>query len=345
LSLVLATGGLGFIGSHTCIDLIENGHNVLIIDSLVNSQINNLEKIKNIINTSCISQRGKLTFEKGDLKDKNWLNNIFKKQISLKNPIDSVIHFAGLKSVGESVLNPLKYWEENIYATLSLLSVMDENNCHEIVFSSSATVYKPILDKLKETSHTEPINPYGNSKLAIETILNDLYNVKNYWKIINLRYFNPVSVHHSGTIGEVKKGNPTNLFPILEDVAAGKLEKLFIYGDDWPTFDGTCIRDYIHIMDLSKSHYAALKFIKENNPQYISINIGTGIGLSVKEIINTYSRINRVNIPFDIVKRRKGDTPYLVADNSLALKLLDWKPVKTIEDICIDSFRYIKKNL
>ena len=345
MSLVLATGGLGYIGSHTCIDLISEGYDVLILDSLINSPINNLEKIKKIININKKNIRGKLTFQKGDLKDKKWLDSIFKKQILLKKPIESVIHFAGLKSVQESVLHPLRYWEENINATLSLISVMEENNCRNIVFSSSATIYKPILGfKLTEDSIKEPINPYGNSKLAIEKIFHDVYNLNKNWKIINLRYFNPVGVHNSAKIGEVQLGTVTNLFPILEKVVSCKLDKLMIYGKDWPTFDGTCVRDYIHVMDLSRAHLAALKYIKENDPQSISINIGTGMGLSVLQIINAYSRINNVNIPFEFVNRRVGDTPYLVADNSLALELLDWKPLKSIEDICADSFRFIKES-
>ena len=222
---------------------------------------------------------------------------------------------------------------------------MEENNCRNIVFSSSATIYKPILGfKLTEDSIKEPINPYGNSKWAIEKIFHDLYNLKKNWKIINLRYFNPVGVHNSAKIGEVQLGTVTNLFPILEKVVSCKLDKLMIYGKDWPTFDGTCVRDYIHVMDLSRAHLAALKYIKENDPQSISINIGTGMGLSVLQIINAYSRINNVNIPFEFVNRRVGDTPYLVADNSLALELLDWKPLKSIEDICADSFRFIKES-
>ena len=347
MSTILATGGLGFIGSHTCINLISHGCNVIVIDSLVNSSIDNLAKIKNIVNLMNNSNKGDIYFYEGDLRNTKWLKEIFEKQIVLKKPIDSVIHFAGLKSVEESVLEPLRYWDININTTLSLLSVMAKFNCYELVFSSSATIYKSIEGKkVCENTLQDPINPYGNTKVSIEKLLKDLYqSEKNNWKIINLRYFNPVGSHNSGMIGEEPNNKPANLFPVIEKVVLGELTKLSIFGNDWPTKDGTCVRDYIHIMDLSEAHYAAYSFLKENKPQYLSVNIGTGTGLSVLDIIKIYSRVNKISIPYEFVERRNGDASYVVANNNLALKLLNWKPVKTQEDMCRDSFRFIKNKL
>ena len=345
MSLTLTTGGLGFIGSHTCINLLNNGQDVLVIDSLVNSSNAIYIKIKNIIRSSNKSHTGKLFFIEGDIKNAEWLDTIFKKQISLNNPITSVIHFAGLKSVEESVNNPLKYWRENIDSTISLLSSMNRYNCSTIVFSSSATIYKPTEgQKLVENSLKEPINPYGNTKITIEKILKDLYlSNKEFWKIINLRYFNPVGAHDSGIIGEEPMGKATNLFPILAKVIRGELDEVSIFGNDWPTKDGTCIRDFIHIMDLSEAHYSALKYLQGNKPQFTSLNVGTGIGHSVLEVINKYGQVNGIKLPYKIVERRDGDAPFVVADNSLALEILEWKAQKTLEDMCIDSYRFISK--
>ncbi len=344
MSIILATGGLGFIGSHTCINLLSNGFDVIVVDSLLNSSYENLFKIKNITKTLSPSNKGEIYFYEGDLRNTQWLCSIFEKQISLKKPIDSVIHFAGLKSVKESVLKPLDYWDTNINSTLSLLNVMKKFNCFKLLFSSSALIYRPVESgNLYENNFQEPINPYGNTKLTIEKILNDLFKSdENKWKIINLRYFNPVGAHESGKIGEEPKFKASNLFPVLENVVLGNSDKLLIYGKDWPTPDGTCVRDYIHIMDLSEAHYAALQFLNQNKPQNISLNIGTGIGLSVLEIIKTYSKVNNIKIPYKFIGRRPGDAPFLVADNTLALELLSWKPSKTLEDICRDSYRYVR---
>lgn len=346
MSLILNTGGLGFIGSHTCINLISQGIDVLVIDSLVNSSIENLNKINKIVNKKNSKRRGKISFIKGDLRDRQLLNNVFENQIKLNKPISSVIHFAGLKSIPDSLKYPLNYWEVNINVTLSLLSVMEKFNCNNLVFSSSASIYETSLGKkLVENSFKKPINPYGNTKLTIEKILKDLFlSDKDKWKIINLRYFNPVGSHFSGEIGEEPKNESTNLFPVLQKVITGSLSELSIYGNDWPTPDGTCVRDYIHVMDLAEAHFAALKFIGENSPQFVSLNIGTGLGYSVLEIIQKYCSLNKVSIPFKMVGRRPGDSPYLVADNTLALKLLDWRPVRTLDDICIDNYRFIKNS-
>lgn len=346
MSAILTTGGLGFIGSHTCITLINQGFDVIIVDSLVNSSKETLENIKKIVNSINKFNDKKIYFYQNDLRDTKEIDTIFQTQISLQKPIEAVIHFAGLKSVQESVLDPLKYWDENINATLSLLSVMAKYECKKFVFSSSATIYKPTKDsKLNEDSYKEPINPYGNTKNTIEKILDDLFLSDQTWKIINLRYFNPVGAHPSGFIGEDPKIKASNLFPIITKVILGDLKKLYIFGNDWPTPDGTCIRDYIHVMDLAEAHIAALQFIQLNKPQIISINIGTGKGHSVLDVIKIYSRVNCIDLPYEFSDRREGDTPFLMANNSLALKLLEWEPKKNMEDICKDSFRFMKKNL
>lgn len=347
MSLVLITGGLGFIGSHTCLSLLTKGLDVLIIDSLVNSSKENFLNIKNLVKNNYKSKVGKVFFLQGDLRNNKWLDEIFKKQISINNPIDSVIHFAGLKSVEESVSNPIKYWDANINSTLSLLSSMEKFNCNSIVFSSSATIYKPVYEgRISENSLKEPINPYGNTKKAIETFLKDLYiSDKKRWKIINLRYFNPVGAHESGKIGEEAVGKASNLFPILGKVISGEMENLSIFGKDWPTKDGTCVRDYIHVMDLAEAHFSALQFLKNNPTQFKSINIGTGKGYTVLEIVEKYSKLNNVDIPYKFIDRRSGDASSVIADNTLALELLNWKPQKNIEDCCVDSYRFLLNKL
>ena len=344
MSTVLATGGLGFVGSHCCVELINNGFDVCIVDSLINSSEQNLYKIKKILETNKCNNKGKLYFKKGDVKNHQLIDNIFKEFRDINKPILMVLHFAGLKAVEESVKNPLKYWDENVNSAISLLSIMNKNNCKNIVFSSSATIYKPVNDKkLVESSFKEPINAYGNSKLTIEKILNDLANSEpNKWRIANLRYFNPAGAHESGLIGEDPLKIATNLFPIILDVAIKKKDRLYIFGNDWPTKDGTCIRDYIHIMDLANAHVSAIDFLLKNKPQEISINIGNGKGYSVLEVVNTFMKVNKIKLHFQFEERRKGDPAYVVADNKLALSLLDWKPRKSLEDMCIDSWRWIK---
>ncbi len=345
MSLILSTGGLGFIGSHSCINLIQNGYDVLIIDSLINSSEKNLTSIRKILEKYKYSKYGKISFLKGDLLDKNWLESVFNKQYLENNPINSVIHFAGIKSVEESISNPLKYWNTNINATLNLLEIMTKFNCKSFVFSSSATIYEPLKNKkLFEDASKMPTNPYGNTKISIEKILNDVFISDNSWKIINLRYFNPVGSHYSGLLGENPKKAATNLFPAISKVLLGEVDQLLVFGNDWPTEDGTCIRDYIHVMDLAEAHIAALRYIESNGPQIISINIGTGQGYSVLEVIKIYSEVNKLFLPYKISERRKGDAPYVIADNTLALKLLEWIPKRTIEDMCKDSYKFIKSN-
>ena len=345
METVLTTGGLGFVGSHTCINLINAGYNVLIIDTLTNSQSKVLINIEKILfeDKQTNDRKGKIFFEKGDLRNQIWLNNIFEKFKNKNNPIYSVIHFAGLKAVKESVIEPLKYWEWNINTTLSLLFVMKNHNCYNLVFSSSATVYEPAGEvKIKEDFKKSPINPYGNTKFSIEKILSDLQSSNpETWKIAILRYFNPAGSHESGLIGEDPLCSPTNLFPLIVKTGLKKQSHLSIFGKDWPTPDGTCIRDYIHVTDLAKAHIAALEFLEFNKPQIIYLNIGTGKGHSVLEVVKTFMKVNNVIIPYNIEGRREGDHYYAVANNKLALSLLKWEPLKNLEDMCRDSWNYV----
>ena len=344
MKTILVTGGLGFIGSHACIDLIGYGYNVLIIDSLSNSSESIYSQILNILKLDFKKDHGKVSLKKGDLRDKNWLNEIFIECIDSGNPINAVIHCAGLKAVDESVTNPLKYWDCNITATLNLLLVMEKYKCFNLVFSSSATVYGANDEnKLKENAPKSPLNPYGNTKLTIEIILSDLYksSPKN-WRIALLRYFNPAGSHASGLIGENSNIAPKNLFPLIVKTALKKQAKLSIFGNNWPTKDGTCIRDFIHVTDLASAHLATINLLISSEPQIISLNIGTGKGYSVLEVIETFQRVNNISVPYIFQERRKGDNYHAVANNELALLLLNWQPVKTLEDICRDSWNFAK---
>ncbi|WP_075506976.1 UDP-glucose 4-epimerase GalE [Prochlorococcus marinus] len=339
---ILVTGGLGFIGSHICVSLIEKNYSICIIDSLINSSEDNLLSIKKICNLSNNFLEDRITFFKGDIKNKRFLKHIFKKAIDDKKPIEAVIHLAGLKSVNESTEEPLTYWETNVVGTLNLLEAMQIYNCKNIVFSSSATIYRPTINELlTENSDLGPISPYGTTKLTIEKMLEDLAkSKKNDLNIINLRYFNPVGAHISGLLGENPKGKPNNLFPILLKVASGEYKKLSIFGADWPTHDGTCIRDYIHVMDLAEAHISALNFILNSSSVFINLNIGTGIGKSVLEVVETFMKVNKCEFEYSFVSRRQGDSPYLVADNRLALSTLNWKPQKSLNDMCIDAWKW-----
>jgi len=244
--------------------------------------------------------------------------------------------------VNESIEDPISYWETNVFGTINLLKVMKQYNCKKLVFSSSATVYKPLTEKLiNEQSKLGPINPYGSTKLAVENMLGDLVKDKKHdWKIINLRYFNPVGAHPSGLIGESPKGKPNNLFPILLNVAAGEYKSLSIFGKDWPTYDGTCIRDFIHIIDLAEAHISALEYIMNSPPVFMNLNIGTGKGHSVLEVVETFKKVNKCSFNYSFESRRDGDAPYLVADNSLALTTLNWSPKRSLVDMCRDAWRW-----
>ena len=346
MNTILVTGGLGYIGSHCCLTLLKQGQNILIIDSLINSSIEVKSKIELILNKKDSKKKGLLFFRKVDLRDKKWLKGIFEEFKVSDNKISSVIHFAGLKSVEESTKIPLEYWDVNIIGTLNLLNIMAENNCFNIIFSSSAIIYKQNSDKpFKEDSDLSPNNAYANTKFSIEKILNDLYkSAPSKWRIANLRYFNPAGAHESGLLGENPKGKAANLFPAIIKSLENDKDELLIFGKDWPTQDGTCIRDFIHIMDLANAHVCAHKFIISQKPQIIYFNIGTGIGTSILEIIKTFEKVNDCSINYKFFKRRAGDVPYIVADNSFAKRKLNWEPKKSIEDICKDTWNWIKKN-
>lgn len=347
MSTVLLTGGLGFIGSHLTIPLIKNGYKVVILDSLYNSSKNKLDHIKNVLRLCSIDFDGRLFFRKADIRNIKILSDIFHEFNEKKISITSVIHCAGLKSVQDSISYPLMYWENNVIGAINLLKVMSKYNCKNIVFSSSATIYKSKLNYLlKEDSKFEPINPYGVSKLTVEKFLEDIFRSQSKeWKIASLRYFNPVGAHSSGLLGETPLRDANNLFPILLNVALKKNKELYIFGNNYPTNDGTCVRDYIHIMDLADAHISTLEYLLNNKSQIISLNIGTGKGKSVLEVIETFKNINGCDIPFKFVERRKGDAPFVVADNSLALSILDWYPKRTFEDMCKDSWNSIIMNL
>lgn len=337
MDTVLVTGGCGYIGSHTAICLIKNGFNVVLIDSFINSFKSSYKKILKLIEKDYVERKNYIKLIEGDLRDEKLLTKIFLDQKESGNEITSVIHFAGLKSISESIHSPLEYWNSNIVGTLSLLKTMEKFKCYSIIFSSSASVYKiNSTTLLKEGDLLEPSNPYGKTKLTIEKILEDIYlsNKKN-WKIANLRYFNPAGAHESGLLEEKPKGDFSNLFPAINKVLRKEKEKLLIFGNDWPTKDGTCIRDYIHVMDLAEAHYSSLDYLLKKEPEYLSINIGTGTGSSILDILNNFNDLG-FNIPKKFVDRRSGDYPFIVADNNLALKLLNWSPKRNLKDMCID---------
>ena len=344
---ILVTGGTGYIGSHTCLCLIEKGYRVIIFDSLVNSSD---RVIKEILHSTGIKEKKveqKIIFIKGDLRKKSTIDEVFEKFTKNNLRIDAVMHFGGLKSVSESTENPISYWDNNVIGTINLLNIMAKYECYKIVFSSSATVYGECFknELILENHKIKPNNPYGQTKAVIENLLSDLANIKNSkWSIAILRYFNPIGSHHLGLMGENPKGKPTNLFPIINRVALGKIKELKIYGNDWDTIDGTGVRDYIHIMDLAEAHLSTLEYILEKKLSLITLNLGTGHGTSVLELINIFSKVNKVIIPYRFVKRRDGDIPFSVADNSLAKKTLNWIPKRNISEMCKDSWNWYKKN-
>ena len=326
---ILVTGGCGYIGSHTCCELLNKGYKVIIIDNLSNSK-------KEVINHIESITKKDVVFYEGDVANKELLRKIF-----TENEINSVIHFAGYKAVGESVKYPLKYYRNNIDSTLSLCEVMSEFNCKKLVFSSSATVYGlPKKLPIKEDFPLSTTNPYGSTKLMIENILRDLYISDNTWHIAILRYFNPIGAHSSGLLGEDPNGIPNNLMPYIVKVATGKLECLSIFGDDYNTKDGTGVRDYIHVVDLALGHICAIEKLNKDIGIF-TYNLGTGQGYSVLELVKTFSRVNDVSVNYKIVGRRAGDIDACYADTSKALNELGWKATKNIEDMCRDSYNFV----
>lgn len=329
---ILVTGGTGYIGSHTCVELINNGYEVVVIDNFSNSKPDVIEKIKKITNKD-------FKFYEGDVCDKNILNKIFE-----ENKIEAVIHFAGYKAVGESVAKPLMYYRNNIDSTLSLLEIMNQYNCKKIVFSSSATVYgKPESLPIKENFSLSTTNPYGATKLMIEDILRDLYISDNDFSIAILRYFNPIGAHESGLIGENPNDIPNNLMPYIVKVATKELETLSVFGNDYDTHDGTGVRDYIHVVDLAKGHIKAIeKIIKDKGID--AYNLGTGHGYSVLDLVNTFMKVNNIEVKYKIVDRRPGDIDACYADPSYALEKLGWKAEYSIDKMCKDAYNFVKNN-
>ena len=329
---VLVTGGLGFIGSHTCVELLNSGYEVVIVDNLSNSSIDVLEKIEEIT-----SKRPK--FYDIDVCDKEEVKKVFR-----VNKIDAVIHFAGYKAVGESVREPLKYYRNNLDSTLTLLEVMKEENCHNFVFSSSATVYgNPKELPIKEDFPLSTTNPYGTTKLMIERILADLSKADKEMSIIVLRYFNPIGAHKSGLLGENPRGIPNNLMPYIVRVATKELEMLSVFGNDYDTHDGTGVRDYIHVVDLAKGHIKALeKCVRFKGIEYY--NLGTGTGYSVLDLVKTFEEVNNAKVPYKIVDRRPGDIDACYSDPGKAYEEIGFKAELGIEDMCRDSYNYILKN-
>ena len=328
---ILVTGGTGYIGSHTCVELLDAGYEVIIIDNLSNSKKEVVDYIEKITNK-------KVKFYEEDVKNKEALRKIFN-----ENNIDAVIHFAGYKAVGESVAKPLMYYRNNLDSTISLLEVMSEFDVKKIAFSSSATVYgKPKSLPIKEDFELSTTNPYGSTKLMIEDILRDLYVSDNNWSIAILRYFNPIGAHESGLIGENPNGIPNNLMPYIIKVATGELECLGVFGNDYDTHDGTGVRDYIHVVDLAKGHVKALeKIIKCAGCD--AYNLGTGKGFSVLDLVNTFMKVNNINVNYQIKERRPGDIDACYADPSYALEKLNWKADKTIEEMCKDAYNFVNK--
>lgn len=329
---ILVTGGAGYIGSHTCVELLKEGYEVVVIDNLSNSSVESLDRVEEITGK-------KVRFYKVDLRDKGALSQVFEKE-----KVEAVIHFAGLKAVGESVRKPLEYYENNISGTLNLCEVMREFNCKNIVFSSSATVYgDPHAVPIVESFPLSATNPYGRTKLMLEEILQDLYVSDSDWNVILLRYFNPIGAHKSGRIGENPKGIPNNLLPYITQVAVGKLEKLGVFGNDYDTIDGTCIRDYIHVVDLAVGHVKAIEKIRKNQGVQI-YNLGTGIGYSVLEVIEAFEKASGIKINYEFQARRVGDIAKCYADASLAKEELKWVAKSGIEEMCEDSWRWQSQN-
>jgi len=331
---VLVTGGAGYIGSHTCVELLNAGIDVVVVDNLCNSKIEALSRVE------AITGKG-LAFHKVDIRDKAGLREVF----SL-HQIDAVIHFAALKAVGESSQIPLNYYENNVSGTLVLAEVMAEFNCTNIVFSSSATVYGPDAPiPYVETLPTGPCNVYGRTKHMVEDILRDASNAPDsQWKVSLLRYFNPIGAHESGRIGEDPQGIPNNLMPYIAQVAVGKLEKLNVFGDDYPTVDGTGVRDYIHVVDLAKGHVAAVSKLTKSDPGTYVYNLGAGRGYSVIEVIKAFEKASGIEIPYKVCPRREGDLAEFYADAALAKQELGWQVELDIDRMCADTWRWQSSN-
>ena len=330
---VLVTGGAGYIGSHTCLELLESGYGVVVIDNLCNSNPKSLDRVEGLTGK-------KLRFYEGDVRDEALLRKIF-----AENDIGCVIHFAGLKAVGESVAKPWEYYDNNLNSTLVLTKVMRQVGMKNIIFSSSATVYTADNEMpLKETSRTGGCtNPYGWTKYMTEQILSGISHAEDDWSVVLLRYFNPIGAHKSGQIGEDPRGIPNNLMPFITQVAIGRREKLNVFGNDYDTPDGTGVRDYIHVVDLAKGHVAAVKYACAHQGCEV-FNLGTGTGYSVLDMVRTFQEVNGVKVPYEVVPRRPGDIATCYADPGKSERVLGWKATHTLADMCRDSWNWQSKN-
>lgn len=331
-STVLVTGGAGYIGSHACVSLISAGFAVVVLDNLCNASAEAVRRVEEI-------SGAQVPLVRGDVRDAACLDALF-----TEHTIDAVMHFAGLKAVGESVEKPLEYYDNNVNGTLVLLAAMQRAQVSRIIFSSSATVYgDPASVPIREDFPTSATNPYGRSKLMVEEILGDWDAAHPEWSIGRLRYFNPVGAHSSGRIGEDPQGWPNNLMPFVAQVAVGRRDKLSVFGGDYPTPDGTGVRDYIHVMDLAEGHVAALRFILEQ-PGLLTVNLGTGKGASVLDMVRAFERASGRDIPYEIVDRRAGDIAECWADPAMAQTLLGWQATRSLEEMCADTWRWQEAN-
>ena len=344
MARVLVTGGAGFIGSHTCVVLLKAGHRLLVVDNFSNSSPVALERVAELAGVAFGGEQ--LELISGDIRDAAWLKGLFTEAKASKNKIEAVIHLAGLKAVGESIEDPMRYWDVNVSGSRVLLSVMDGHDCRTLVFSSSATLYGyPNSVPIPETAPIQPINPYGRTKAAVEQMLADVADsAPGKWRIACLRYFNPIGAHPSGRIGEDPLGIPNNLFPFISQVAVGARDQLSVFGGDWPTPDGSAVRDYIHVMDLAEGHLASLNCLLAEQPQLLEVNLGSGQGHSVLDVVRTFEAASGCSVPYAVVARRAGDAAITVSDPSLAAERLGWRTKRSLEDMCRDGWAWQSAN-
>ena len=339
MARLLITGGAGFIGSHTCVVLLEAGHELVVLDSFANSSPVALERVSELAGRP-------VQLVEGDVRNAALLDQLFADANASGQRIDAVIHFAGLKAVGESVTEPLRYWDVNLCGSRTLLAAMDAHGCRTLVFSSSATLYGyPETVPISEAAPIQPINPYGHSKAAVEQLLRDVVaSAPDRWSIASLRYFNPVGAHPSGRMGEDPNGIPNNLFPFVSQVAIGRRDQLKVFGGDWPTHDGSGVRDYIHVMDLAEGHLAALNYLMAEPSQLLEVNLGSGQGHSVLDVVKAFEAASGCSVPYSVVARRAGDAAITVADPSLAAKRLGWRTKRSLADMCRDGWAWQSAN-